>query len=174
MVDFQMKYHPTILIQYMPNGSLANLIVNNHKFPLSKKYIILLGIAEGMKYLHSIGIIHRDLKPANVMLDSNFYPYICDFGESKMSELSISSIFMLSYKGSPAYMAPEIMAGHKYTYKSDIYSFAILMYELLTNKKPYPNYVSVFRLQHDVSNGTRPDLTFIKDQIIRNFLIKCW
>ncbi|KAK8836332.1 hypothetical protein M9Y10_039667 [Tritrichomonas musculus] len=54
MVDFQMKYHPTILIQYMPNGSLANLIVNNNKFPLSKKYIILLRIAEGMKYLHSI------------------------------------------------------------------------------------------------------------------------
>ena len=68
----------------MINGSLDNAIAKSNLTTFNK-YIILYGIAEGMKYLHSIGIIHRDLKPSNILLDENFYPKICDYGTSKLS-----------------------------------------------------------------------------------------
>ena len=55
-------------------------------FNKKKKYIILLGIAIGMKYLHSLGIIHRDLKPGNILLDEELNPRICDFGCSFISD----------------------------------------------------------------------------------------
>ena len=74
----------------------------------ANKYIILLGISIGMKYLHSIGIIHRDLKAMNILLDDNFYPKICDFGISYLSpKLELSQILMKSYKGTPISRAPE-------------------------------------------------------------------
>lgn len=81
-----------LLLEYMPNGSLESVLqkCTNKKpppnFPLSKKYVILKGIAYGMNYLHSQSIVHRDLKTGNILLDENFYPRICDFGISFVSE----------------------------------------------------------------------------------------
>lgn len=75
------KKNPTIILDYMKNGSLDKYFLKpKNEQPNQKKYIILLGISLGMKYLHSLGVIHRDLKPANILLDDNLYPQICDFG----------------------------------------------------------------------------------------------
>ncbi|KAK8835280.1 hypothetical protein M9Y10_016233 [Tritrichomonas musculus] len=80
MTNFQKEHFPTIITPCMSKGSLDKLLENNSNHPLSNKFIILLGIAEGMKYLHSKSIIHRDLKCANVLLDDDLYPHIGDFG----------------------------------------------------------------------------------------------
>ncbi|KAK8898360.1 hypothetical protein M9Y10_000645 [Tritrichomonas musculus] len=172
--NFDGEQYPIIFTEYIPNGSLEDLLQGNPDFSSSKKYIILLGIAKGMECLHNSGIIHRDLKPANILLDQNFYPHICDFGESEVSELAISSILMDSCKGSPAYMAPEVFSDDLYSYKADMFSFAILAYQLLTGKAPFTNYKSVFRLQMDIKDGKRPDMSVIKDENIKIFLNNCW
>ena len=66
-----------LILDYMKNGSLKDNFANLQNLMMrKKKYIILLGTALGMKYLHSLGIIHRDLKPDNILLDDDFYPYI--------------------------------------------------------------------------------------------------
>ena len=75
LLNFKEKHHQTIIIEYMPNGSLDKLIERKERISSTTRYIILLGIAEGMKYLHSLKIAHRDLKPANVLLDENYYPH---------------------------------------------------------------------------------------------------
>lgn len=75
LTNFEEEHFPTILTPYMPNGSLDKLIKKYPTFTLSKKYIILLGIAEGMNHLHSQEIIHRKLKLSNVLLDENFIKF---------------------------------------------------------------------------------------------------
>lgn len=127
-----------------------------------------------MKYLHSQRIIHRDLKPGNILLNDNLYPYICDFGLSKLSDLSISSITFDSFVGTPVYMAPEIFLEKRLTNKVDVYSFSIIAYQLITGKDPFPDIKSIFKLQREVTNGKRPDLTCIENEYIRFLLNKWW
>lgn len=90
MQDFSHNNYPTIITPFMPKGSLRRLLKTEYElqspteWTKTMKYINLLGIAVGMEYLHSLQIVHRDLKPDNILLDENFYPYICDFGLSKL------------------------------------------------------------------------------------------
>lgn len=172
--NFENDNFPTIITEYMSNGSLDQALKKQSFLTMNNKYIILYGIAEGMKYLHSQGIIHRDLKPGNILLNDNLYPYICDFGLSKLSDLSISSITFDSFVGTPVYMAPEIFLEKRLTNKVDVYSFSIIAYQLITGKDPFPDIKSIFKLQREVTNGKRPDLTCIENEYIRFLLNKWW
>ena len=164
----------------MPNGSLEDILgrsrksATKHFLNNSQKYIILLGIALGMKYLHSIGVIHRDLKPDNILLDENFYPKICDFGISFISDLQLSKIIMEDTLGTPMYMAPEIIEDLPYTYKVDVYSFALLMYELISEQKIFNCYSKKSEVFKAIINGERPDLSFIMNERIETLIKKCW
>lgn len=74
--------------------SLPKKSVISKEFSSTKKYIIFLGVALGMKYLHHKGIIHRDLKPDNILLDNDLKPHICDFGFSYVSDKKFTEILM--------------------------------------------------------------------------------
>ena len=87
-----------------------------------------------MIYLHKKRITHRDLKPQNILLEGDFVK-ICDFGFAK--EMSASTNFLRSIKGTPLYIAPEIIEPNPYTHKVDIWSFGIILYELATGKTPF-------------------------------------
>ena len=179
--NFNNKKHPTIITEYMVNKSLQTNLDYERKnmrpdeLTDTKKYIILLGLALGMKYLFLQGIIHRDLKPDNILLDENFYPYICDFGLSVISDIQFNmSMVKLDEKcGTPLYEAPEIFEGLSYTYKVDVYSFSFIAYELLTGSPLFTN-INTYRFQYDIVNGKRPDLSLIHDKEICKFLEKCW
>ena len=175
LTNFEGNHFPTIITEYMPKGSLDGILNSNINLPQSKRYIILFGIAEGMKYLHSIGITHRDLKPGNIVLDDNFYPYISDFGASKLSNSQQEQISMESLVGTPLYMAPEIFANNQYSYKIDVYSFSLIMYELITGRPPKFTKQNKFKdIVKAVREGKRPDLTIINDEEVKSFISKCW
>lgn len=92
-----LKFQPTIITEYLQHGSIQDMIDNSKlkpdkKWTSTKRYICLLGIADAMRYLHENGIIHRDLKLQNVLLDSDYYPRVCDFGFSKMLFKAIDTI----------------------------------------------------------------------------------
>lgn len=102
-----LKLEPSILTDYMPNGTLRE-IINNEKMHIAnpnwnptKKYINFLGISHAMKYLHKNQILHRDLKLENVLSDDNYYPHICDFGLSRYC--SIEKLLMTKNIGTRLY-----------------------------------------------------------------------
>ncbi|KAF0983379.1 hypothetical protein FDP41_010444 [Naegleria fowleri] len=135
-----------MVVEYMERGSLDKLIYNAkhgiEKIDLFRKIDILLGIAKGMNYLHSLqprGIIHRDLKPGNILLDRNFTSKICDFGLSKTLSNSCSKAATTNV-GTLFYMANEMIeTSSQYNHKVDVFSFAIVMWELFFEENPYLN-----------------------------------
>lgn len=168
--DFEGKDNIVIIMKLYNYGTLKNC--NNFLSPRQKKNI-LAGIAFGMNHLHKNGIIHRDLKPANIFIDDNIKPIIADFGIAK--KITKDDSEQTFHKYTPIYCAPEAFEA-KYSTKSDVYSFAILMYELITKREPYPDIKNSFILYNFVTNGQRPKF-FAEDKIdekIKELIEKCW
>ena len=125
-----------VVSEYCPNGNLFELLHMNQNHVLHYDDIrrIALQIAYGINYLHSYKppILHRDLKSMNVLLDKNFQVKLADFGNTKKLDVQ-----MTKQKGTFQWMAPEVIKGKDYTEKSDVFSFGIIMNELVTRVPPY-------------------------------------
>jgi len=109
-----------------------------------------------MTYLHSKKIIHRDLKSANILMDEHNVPKISDFGLARIKTTSIS--IMTVGVGTPLWMAPEIMRGDQYNEKSDVYSFALVLWEMISNQLPYIDLNQMSLLMKVGLQGVRPTL----------------
>eukprot|EP01018_Ginkgo_biloba_P023837 Gb_27192 [translate_table: standard] len=135
--------HDTNLLvyEYMPNGSLGELLHGNKGGHLHwhTRYKIATEAAKGLCYLHhdcSPLIVHRDVKSNNILLDSNFEAHVADFGLAKFLQDSGTSECMSSIAGSYGYIAPEYAYTLKVDEKSDVYSFGVVLLELITGRKP--------------------------------------
>eukprot|EP01090_Pellita_catalonica_P017809 TRINITY_DN5494_c0_g1_i1.p2 TRINITY_DN5494_c0_g1~~TRINITY_DN5494_c0_g1_i1.p2 ORF type:complete len:132 (+),score=12.70 TRINITY_DN5494_c0_g1_i1:41-436(+) len=109
-------------------------------------------------YLHMSNppVIHRDLKSHNLLVDENWNCKVCDFGMAKL--LVAQGPSYLTACGTPAWSAPEVLRNERYTQKADVFSFAIVLWECVTRKKPYDG-MPPFRVICDVGqNGLRPPL----------------
>lgn len=102
---------------------------------LDKVISILATVAEAMDYAHQQGVVHRDIKPANIMLTTDRVVKIMDFGIAKMATSSKTQTNIVM--GTPMYMSPEQIAGKKVDGRSDIFSLAVVMFELLTGRPPF-------------------------------------
>ncbi|KAK8890672.1 hypothetical protein M9Y10_035457 [Tritrichomonas musculus] len=118
-----------IITEYIPD----NLYYKKNKLNKYEKTKISFEIAEGMKYLHSHRIIHRDLKTSNVMIQGDT-PKIIDFGYSRKD---IHSYDPTKNIGTAYYTAPEVNTGNKYGRKADVFSYALLLWELYSNSVPF-------------------------------------
>ena len=158
-----------LVTEWMPSGSLDALITNavkgkiNLKF--SQKIAILTDICKGMSYLHSSNIIHRDLKPGNVLIGSNGECKVCDFG------LSTSTVELESQGnvGTLLWSCPEVLQSLPIDQKVDVYSFAIIMYELLFEQVPFtlsdkvdPSY---FNESDELPNNVSQDLAIYQNRL---------
>ncbi|XP_065676899.1 mitogen-activated protein kinase kinase kinase 7 isoform X1 [Hydra vulgaris] len=141
-------------------GSLHNLLhppLGDKTFHYTLAHVLswALQCAEAVEYLHNIKpmpIIHRDLKPPNMLLkQSGTVLKICDFGTACHPHSEMSST-----KGSASWMAPEVYRGAKYAEKCDVYSFGIILWQMLTRKKPFDG--NPFQIMWNVSEGKRPFL----------------
>lgn len=183
LIDFKGKNRVTLLMQYAENGSLAAYLnkakrgLADPSYDNTAKQKILVGVARAMMYLHKHYLIHRDLKPDNVLLDDNLEPHVADFGTSKFSPPGKSSN-QTQYIGTPQYMAPEVIDGGKYNGKADVYSFGILMYEVITQLAPFDDYVkgkiTAFQLHKQVLEGLRPQFKVPIKESLQSLIEKCW
>lgn len=183
-VDFQEENNIVLIMELATNGSLLDVIKKielsdgPHEYTNTSRQIILIGIARGMKYLHDRYIIHRDLKAGNILLDENFYPLITDFGMAKFLDVGHTKS-QSQYGGTLPYMAPEIHKGDPYGPKADVYSFAILMYEVLTDSLAFPELLngllSDFNFRNKVVNENyRPKFNIPIKKSLKNLIERCW
>jgi serine/threonine protein kinase len=136
--------------------------------------IVLYGISVGMMILHRHQIMHRDLKPANILLNDDFEPKIADFGCAKIFDVS-QSLGQTARRGTPLYMAPEILSERDYNFSVDVYSYGILVYATVSGKEPYPSaaLASGYAFETRVIEGLRPTiLPNLKKW--RNLMETCW
>lgn len=133
-----------LVYEYMPHGSLEDHLfyLSPGQEPLSwnRRIKIALGAAEGLSYLHDVAdppVIYRDLKSANILLDEDFNPKLSDFGLAKLAPVGDRTHVSTRVMGTYGYCAPDYAMSGKLTVKSDIYSFGVVLLELLTGKKAY-------------------------------------
>jgi len=143
--------------EFCPHGTLSQYLTKNHATVSWKKKIELLQeIAAGVLYLHSNSIIHRDLKAANVLVDADCHAKLSDFGISKRMA---SASNQTAYVGTSNYMAPEVTLGKAYDTQADVFSFGVLMYEVLTNNwVPYGQNEMNIEMRVAMDANYRPNL----------------
>lgn len=129
---------PYLLLEYFESKNLRQLIHTRDPILKSHLRLILIQLAEGVEYLHQTGYLHFDLKPENILVNEYGDLRIIDFDLSMPRAKKPVKVREIS--GTPAYMAPEVLALHKVDELTDIFSFGVISYEILTSQKPYPAY----------------------------------
>ncbi|XXG70292.1 hypothetical protein AAC387_Pa06g3082 [Persea americana] len=128
-----------LVYDYMPNSSLDTHLFekNSDTIDWNIRYQIALGTARGLAYLHEKCrdcIIHCDIKPENVLLDATFCPKVADFGMAKLIGREQSRV-LTSIRGTIGYLAPEWISGVAITSKADVYSFGMMLFEIISGKR---------------------------------------
>jgi len=127
---------PYLVMEYMPGGTLRKIL--GKPIPWQIALRLLLPVARGVEYAHQRGIVHRDIKPANILITESGDPMLSDFGIAKLFEADQTTNLTGTGMavGTPEYMAPEQWDG-KPNPQSDLYSLGIVLYEMVTGRKPY-------------------------------------
>ena len=126
--------HHFLSMEYIDGEDLASLLRRIGHLPKDKAIQIARQLCAGLAASHEIGLLHRDLKPANIMIDGRGRARITDFGLARFVE-EVERAEILA--GTPAYMAPEQLAGREASVRSDIYSLGLVLYELFTGQKAF-------------------------------------
>ncbi|XP_054820126.1 G-type lectin S-receptor-like serine/threonine-protein kinase At5g24080 [Prosopis cineraria] len=128
-----------LVYEYMSNGSLDKYLLGEKSLlAFEKLHEIAVGTAKGIAYLHEEcqqRIIHYDIKPENILLDQNFCPKVADFGLAKLYNREKSHITVTGLRGTPGYAAPELWMPFPITHKCDIYSFGMLLFEIISRRR---------------------------------------
>lgn len=167
-VDGSPLDHPCIITNLVKNGTLNDLlnqIKNNQlEFPLLRKILLLRAIAKGFEWMHSKNVVHRDVKPENILIDENYNPLIADFGTCRFIDednyYSEDVDEQGTVLGTITYEAPEVLNDEnlvKYMDKTDVFSYAMIMYTHLTGKMPYEDLSnqSLFGISTYIIDGGR-------------------
>ncbi|XP_026432568.1 cysteine-rich receptor-like protein kinase 10 [Papaver somniferum] len=142
LVGFSLTGEEKLLIyEFMPSGSLDQFLFDPIKrahLDWDRRYRIIGGVARGLVYLHEesrLKIIHRDLKASNILLDIDMNPKIADFGMARLFVLDQTQASTIRIVGTHGYMAPEYIMHGKFSVKSDVFSFGVLVLEILSGHR---------------------------------------
>ncbi|KAH3765385.1 protein serine/threonine kinase [Pelomyxa schiedti] len=173
-----------IVTEFMQHGSLGHVLKQKGSLTERQKVKILLDCARGMNFLHKSGVIHRDLKPDNLLLASldasaPVCAKISDFGTTRDvtgTSTTMNPANMTAAVGTPTFMAPEALSGSEYGQMSDVYSFAILAYCVLTELEAYPiaTFPNTWKIIEFVSAGKRPPFPDDFPEKYQQLLAQCW
>jgi serine/threonine protein kinase len=194
-------HDPVCLVtEWVNEGDLFEYLQKNKSTSMKQRVKMAIDICNGLRWLHSKNVIHRDLKTSNLLVSlsspflslfflcsnshneniskitSNLVVKIADFGLAKLVR---SSKTTTNAKGTPAFMAPEAIDPSKmppgYDYrKLDIFSFAIVLWEVFTGESAFAEYESAMAVMFAITNGKRPPLPQNLHPRLKNVIEECW
>jgi serine/threonine-protein kinase len=159
-------------MEYVDGEDLASLLRRIGRLPSDKAVEIAGQLCAGLAAAHEQGVLHRDLKPANVMIDGRGKARIMDFGLAGLADEFEGQEVRA---GTPAYMAPEQLAGREVTERSDIYSLGLVLYEIFTGKKAF-EASSLEELIRQHESSTPPSISdYVKeiDPLVERVILRC-
>jgi serine/threonine-protein kinase len=136
--DYLAQPDHAIVMEYVDGTTLAWIIEETGALPTDVGVMIALQVANALEYAHARGLIHRDIKPGNIMVKRNGEVKLMDFGIARIREME-SLTLPGTLMGTPSYMSPEQVLGQPLDVRSDIFSFGIVLYEMFTGIKPFPD-----------------------------------
>lgn len=145
---------PYVGLEYIEGDNLKQAILRNGNSMTVSPLKAIIGIAEGISYLHSKNILHRDIKPENILVADRKHVHVADFG------LAIRKygpeVITKSIAGSPSYLAPEVIREKTYSDATDIYSFGVTTYEIMTRRTPYGGASENEIMQKHIDSTVKP------------------
>lgn len=169
---------PYLVMKYITGGTLKRRLIKRG-ITLNEIKTMMTSLADSLTYAHEKDVLHRDIKPSNILIDDRDLPYITDFGLARIAQVGESTISHDMMLGTPFYISPEQAKGDKdLTPTTDIYSFGIILYELLVGTVPFTAdtpYAIVH--EHIYTEPTPPshinkDLTSAVDDVVLKALAK--
>ncbi|KAJ6330694.1 hypothetical protein OIU76_009316 [Salix suchowensis] len=164
--------------EYMVNGSLRNALQKNERsLDKRKRLMIVMDVAFGMEYLHGKNIVHFDLKSDNLLVNlRDPHRPICKVGDLGLSKVKCHTLISGGVRGTLPWMAPELLNGSSslVSEKVDVFSFGIVLWELLTGEEPYADLHYGAIIGGIVSNTLRPPVPETCDPDWRSLMERCW
>jgi len=163
--------HNFFTMEYVDGEDLASLLRRIGRLPEDKALDIARQLCAGLAAAHAKGVLHRDLKPANIMLDGRGQVVITDFGLAGVAD-QIQGAEVRS--GTPAYMAPEQLAGKEVSTRSDIFSLGLVLYEVFTGKRAFAEKTAEKQRTGSDRTVSRPS-TVVKDlnPVVERVILRC-
>ncbi len=159
-------------MEYVDGEDLGSLLRRIGRLPSDKATEFARKICAGLAAAHQNGILHRDLKPANIMIDSQGKVVLMDFGLAGLAgQLEGAEI----RAGTPAYMAPEQLAGREVTVKSDIYALGLVLYEMFAGRKPFDGETLADVMRQQAASAPASIATTVKDMdpAVERVILRC-
>ncbi len=168
-----------IVTELAEEGSLRDFLRNHPDPDLQQSFRWAIEIARGVEYLHRCMCIHGDLKSGNVLLMKDHSAKICDFGSAKHVQIENVSTVQTSRTGTCQWRSPEAIRGEKACSSWDVYSYGILLWELVTHKNPFSHLnlripAQEFELQTKILNGERPPIPDSCKSKLTSLMQRCW
>lgn len=149
-----------LVMEYVGGGSLYDLIKQEGKLPLDRVLHTALDLSDALTRAHRLRIIHRDIKPANVLLASDGTPRLTDFGAARIEKLKTLT-GEGGIVGTVSYLSPEACQGKHIDARTDIWSFGIMLFEMLTGQRPFDKTTTMATVLSIIKNPL-PDLMILR------------
>ncbi|KAI3711916.1 hypothetical protein L1987_70465 [Smallanthus sonchifolius] len=163
-----------IFLEFVPGGSISSLLGKFGSFPESVIRMYTKQILLGLEYLHKNGIMHRDIKGANILVDNKGQIKLADFGASKKVVELATMTGAKSMKGTPYWMAPEVILQTGHSFSADIWSVGCTVIEMATGKPPWSQqFQEVAALFHIGTTKDHPPIPDHLSSEAKDFLLKC-
>ena len=166
-----------LVMRYLRGGSLLDALKQG-AFELESAMRLVEQISSALALAHRNGVIHRDLKPENILMDEDGNAYLADFGIAKVYANPGGHTAEDTILGSPDYLAPEQAHSEPVTPRTDIYSFGVVLYELLAGQHPFPNISTVERMYKHINEplpalkNLSPDMLDAVNEVIQKATAK--
>ncbi|MDP2370711.1 protein kinase domain-containing protein [Rhodoferax sp.] len=167
---------PYLVFEYVDGQTLSSFTTPDHLLPVAEVLDIAFKCCHALDYAHRQGLVHRDIKPANLMLRRDGELKLADFGTALSLRGEDTQIAGLV--GSPSYMSPEQIKEQALTSSSDMFSLAVVVYELLTGRNPFAadsTYSTIYRIHTEIPAALsliRPELPIRLDEVVARALAK--